>query len=168
MSWAESAGRGKPGKCVRERVIAYRGINESGTAVTAASCTQVREAFFCKGVVLLKAYIDFWRRYADFSGRTTRYNYWMSLLMHSILILLFVVLLPIVLVAGLKIGTEIALQIFNIFYTAVSLASITPGFAITVRRLRDAGFSAKSLFWLLIPGFGIVALFVRLCTKSAE
>ncbi len=41
--------------------------------------------------------------------------------------------------------------------------------AMSRRRLRDAGFTAKSYLWLLVPGLGIIAfIFGRLCERSAD
>lgn len=116
----------------------------------------------------MKAYIDFWRRYSDFSGKTTRSNYWVAMLLHYVLTVLLVVFIPIFLIAILELNIENALTIFYLVYSLFALASVVPHLAITVRRLRDAGFSAKSFFWLLVPGVGAIAFLVRLCTKSAE
>ena len=40
--------------------------------------------------------------------------------------------------------------------------------AMTRRRLRDAGFGAKSYLWLLLPVAGLIVFLYRLCAKSAE
>ena len=39
--------------------------------------------------------------------------------------------------------------------------------ALTRRRLRDAGYSAKSYLWLLLPGIGVIAFLARLCSGTA-
>ena len=41
-----------------------------------------------------------------------------------------------------------------------------PVIPMTRRRLRDAGYTAKSYLWLLLPGIGTLVFLVRLCAKS--
>lgn len=117
-------------------------------------------------------YLNFWRAYADFSGRTTRRGFWMAILWHYIIsffvLILLMIVLPIVLMAALSMEPEAAVQAFKIGYSFYTLTWIVPFFAIMTRRLRDAGYSAKSFFWLLIPVIGEIAIIVRLCTASKQ
>ena len=41
---------------------------------------------------MIKAYIDFWKRAFDFSGRSTRPDYWWAYLVNVIFLLFFVFL----------------------------------------------------------------------------
>ena len=85
------------------------------------------------------------KKYAVFSGRARRKEYWMFLLFHIIIIIALGVIESIV-------GTN---SVIALFYM---LAILLPGLAVTVRRLHDTG---KSGWWLLIglvPLIGIVIL----------
>lgn len=101
----------------------------------------------------MQEYIAMWKNYANFSGCTSVRGYWMAYLMNMI--------------AGFVLsaiaGVIPALTVLGSLY---SLAALIPGLAITVRRLRDAGYSWLSYFWLLLPIVGWIIFIVRLCKKS--
>ncbi len=85
------------------------------------------------------------KKYAVFSGRARRKEYWMFLLFNIIIFIALGVIEAIV-------GTY---SVIALFY---SLAILLPGLGVTVRRLHDTG---KSGWWLLIglvPLLGIVIL----------
>jgi uncharacterized membrane protein YhaH (DUF805 family) len=101
------------------------------------------------------------RKYAEFTGRATRPEFWWWALFN-------------VLVVG-------ALNLFNVIrigdnaYLGSLLAGLwgiavlLPNLAVTVRRLRDAGYGWGHLFWLLVPIAGIFVLITLLAqpTKPA-
>ena len=101
-------------------------------------------------------------KYAEFTGRATRPEFWWWALFN-------------LLVAA-------ALNFFNVIrigdnaYLGSLLAGVwgvavlLPNLAVTVRRLRDAGYGWGHLFWLLVPIAGIFVLITLLVqpTKSAE
>ncbi|MCH8266386.1 MAG: DUF805 domain-containing protein [Acidobacteria bacterium] len=90
-------------------------------------------------------YIGVLKKYAVFSGRARRKEYWMFLLFHIIIIFALSIIEGIV-------GSN---PVLTILYM---LAVLLPGLAVTVRRLHDTG---KSGWWLLIgivPLIGIVIL----------
>ena len=90
-------------------------------------------------------YFEVLKKYAVFSGRARRKEYWMFLLFNIIIVIALGVIETIV-------GTN---SVIALFYT---LAILLPGLAVTVRRLHDTG---KSGWWLLIgivPLIGIVIL----------
>lgn len=111
------------------------------------------------------AYIDFWRHYADFSGKTSRRNFWMALFIHIMLSFCLDVLACIVLIL-LGFNVEEAARWVKILVGLYGLVWIVPFAAMMARRLRDAGYSCKSFFWLLIPGIGGIAVLVRLAGRS--
>jgi len=91
-------------------------------------------------------------KYADFSGRARRSEYWWFFL--------FNVLLSIVVNV---IGSAIH---FGLLSYLVSLALLLPGVGVAVRRLHDTG---KSGWWLLIgliPVVGAIILLVYFVTDS--
>ena len=115
----------------------------------------------------MSAYWNMWRYGYSFSGRTTRRNYFKALTTHFILMLLmmFSVAIISVIVCG---DSSRAVWIAQLVCGAYGVASLVPCIAITVRRLNDAGYTAGSFWWLLIPVLGGVALIARLCGKSIE
>ena len=136
---------------------------------------------------MFSAYKKFWTRYADFSGRSSRSDYWWVFLCNVLitlpfsLIALFGFLIPLfseVYYAGLY-GYEpdfsgamagAGLAVFIMFLLAIyGLATIVPHLAITVRRLRDAGFHWAFIFLgvgpsiaSFIPVLNILAALVSL------
>jgi uncharacterized membrane protein YhaH (DUF805 family) len=95
------------------------------------------------------------RKYAVFSGRASRSEYWFFVLFE---ILLYIVLL-IADIAAFR-GS------MNVFSTLASLVLFLPGLAVLVRRLHDAD---KSAWWILIsfvPIIGSIWLIVLLCTPG--
>jgi uncharacterized membrane protein YhaH (DUF805 family) len=98
-------------------------------------------------------YLMVWKRYAEFSGRSRRKEYWMFTLFNTIVYLL--IYLPGF--AVLKQSSVAALVLFGLAFL-YALAGIVPGLAVSVRRLHDTG---KSGWWLLIgiiPLVGIVLI----------
>ncbi len=84
-------------------------------------------------------YFEVLRKYAVFSGRARRKEYWMFFLFNIIIFIALGVIESIV-------GTN---SVIALFYM---LAILLPGLAVTVRRLHDTG---KSAWWVLI---GLVPL----------
>ena len=136
---------------------------------------------------MFSAYKKFWTRYADFSGRSSRSDYWWVVLCNFLitlpfsLIALFGFLIPLfseVYYAGLydyepDLSGAMAgagLAVFIMFLLTIYwLATIVPYLAITVRRLRDAGFHWAFIFLgvgptiaSFIPVLNILAALVSL------
>ena len=104
----------------------------------------------------------FLRPYADFSGVTSRKEFWLcyvAMIVASIgLTGLVLLLMGVGGVTGGLIGT--------ILCSIVGLGLVVPGLAISVRRLRDAGLSPWLLLVSLIPGLGALALLVMFCLPT--
>ncbi len=113
-------------------------------------------------------YLDFWLHYADFSGKTNRRGFWLAMVFNALLPFLILIAVSIILVLAFHTDVEKAVQIVDLLRGLYGLAILIPLLSITVRRLRDAGYSAKSFFWLLVPVFGGIAFIARLCTASAQ
>ncbi|MFD0316565.1 DUF805 domain-containing protein [Streptomyces flavalbus] len=95
------------------------------------------------------------KKYAEFSGRARRKEYWMFMLIAA---LIYVVLI----VVGLAVGGAEAVWIPGIF----GIAMLVPGLAVAVRRLHDIG---RTGWWLLvgvIPIVGDIVLLVFSCLDS--
>ena len=136
---------------------------------------------------MFSAYKKFWTRYADFSGRSSRSDYWWVVLCHFLITLpfsyiaLFGFLIPLfseVYYAGLYdyepdlsgVTAGAGLAVFIMFLLAIYwVATIVPNLAIAVRRLRDAGFHWSFIFLgvgptiaSFIPVLNILAALVSL------
>jgi uncharacterized membrane protein YhaH (DUF805 family) len=105
---------------------------------------------------LMEWYIRVWQRYAEFSGRSRRMEYWMFTLVHGIIILVLVLG-----ITGFGIMKQPAIGATSgLIAGAYGLAALIPCFAVTVRRLHDTD---KSGWWILIslvPIVGGIALLV--------
>ena len=96
------------------------------------------------------------KRYAEFSGRSRRMEFWMWFLFQILLILLFIILLVASIGAGalstdprqMMAGIGSAVIIY-LLWVLVSLAFFIPNLAVTIRRLHDSGRSGLWvwLFW---------------------
>ena len=94
-------------------------------------------------------YLKVMRKYAVFSGRACRKEYWIFSLIN---LLIGVVIGLVADFIGGDIGTEIYIYVFlNIYYLAVSI----PSLAVSVRRLHDTGHSG---WWSIVPIVGFVFL----------
>ena len=93
------------------------------------------------------------KKYAEFSGRARRKEYWMFFLF-NMLIALGIQIIEAVLGTGGMLGG------------LYSLAVLLPGWAVFTRRMHDIG---KSGWWWLIgliPVVGTIVLFVFMCKDS--
>jgi len=97
------------------------------------------------------------KKYADFSGRAGRREYWMYALFYAIVAIAVYVVFGIVGAAAARDGSGFALGGLGV--TLLSLALILPSLAVTVRRLHDIG---RSGWWWLIGfiPFGSLVLFI--------
>lgn len=100
------------------------------------------------------------KRYAQFSGRASRSEYWFFLLAYLILFVLITLVSN-----ALTIATEIEL-LGTIILLIFILGSIIPSLAVQVRRLHDRDLSAWSLLLLLLPCFGLIVLLIMSCLPS--
>lgn len=104
------------------------------------------------------------KRYAQFSGRASRREYWMFQL--------FTLLVPLPLYAGLGIG--LVCDLLPLFYASVALfaifwlGTIVPHFALSVRRLHDVEQSGWMFLLAFVPLGGIVVLVFMLMPGTAH
>ena len=101
-------------------------------------------------------YLRVWQRYAEFSGRSRRMEYWMFTLIHAVILL--VIAVGIFGFSAMKqplLGAGCSLLL-----GAYALAAFIPDLALTVRRLHDID---KSGWWILIalvPAVGGIVLLI--------
>jgi len=113
------------------------------------------------------------RRYADFSGRSRRREYWMFVLFNLLLATAFWALIGFVMlvlyVADASETAMMAVFIPLVFaYSLAVLALMIPGVAVTVRRLHDLDKSGWTLLLALIPLIGAIVLLVFYCTEGTR
>ena len=118
---------------------------------------------------MIEAYKKFWKGYVDFEGRSTRSDYWFVYLVNVLITFAYFLLQAVF--GGLAAATDssflavISLILLFIFF-AFGVAAILPGLAVTVRRLRDAGYNWPYIFVAFIPFVGWIILIVLLCKPT--
>ncbi len=101
------------------------------------------------------------KKYATFSGRAQRKEYW--------LFALFIMLLSLI-AAGIDFGTgtfddELGMGAVG---AIVALATFIPGFSVVVRRLHDTDRVGWWLLIVLIPLIGVIWWIVLMCLKGTD
>ena len=106
-------------------------------------------------------YLEAMKKYAQFSGRSRRMEYWMFYLFNVV----FMIVLGIIDGMTGTFSPEAGLGALTGLYL---LVVFIPSFAVTVRRLHD---TSRSGWWLLIgfiPLIGGIVLFVFTCMDSHQ
>jgi uncharacterized membrane protein YhaH (DUF805 family) len=104
-------------------------------------------------------YLAVLRKYAQFSGRARRKEYWMFALFNMI----FTVVLAFL---DQLLGTVIEGAGVGILGSIYGLAVLLPGLAVVIRRLHDVGKSGWWYLIILIPFIGAIWLLVLMVTDS--
>ncbi|WP_327412135.1 DUF805 domain-containing protein [Streptomyces sp. NBC_01233] len=98
-------------------------------------------------------YTDVLKKYAVFSGRATRREFWMFWLIDTGLVIALIVLDD-------ALGTSVP-------ETVYALATFLPSLAVTVRRLHDTGRSGWMVLIAVLPLIGYIWLLVILASASS-
>jgi uncharacterized membrane protein YhaH (DUF805 family) len=104
-------------------------------------------------------YLQVLKKYAVFSGRARRSEYWYFVLF-NILISIGLTIIDLV------IGTYSQQSGWGLFSGLYALAVLIPGLAVSVRRLHDTGKSGLWFLIVLIPLVGPIVLLVFMCSDS--
>ena len=111
-------------------------------------------------MTIKEAVTSVFQKYATFSGRARRSEYWYFTLFNSLVSSLLTVL-------GRNIfGDGSSTNIFTMLASLYSLAVFLPALAVTWRRLHDVGKSGANYFWVFLPVVGWIMLVVWLCRDS--
>lgn len=105
----------------------------------------------------------FFTKYARFSGRASRSEYWWWMLCNAIIVTVLYVLVLVLGLAGADPQTGepgMAMAIPALLLVLYGLAIIVPTIALTVRRLHDANFSGLLYLLVLVPGIGGLVILV--------
>lgn len=102
---------------------------------------------------MIKAYVEFWKRYVDFEGKSSVAKFWLVVLCEIIISAIFYAI------------TFFASE-FSIISAIYGLAALIPSIALLVRRLRDGKNHWANIFWILLPLIGWVILVIKLVKPS--
>ncbi len=115
-------------------------------------------------------FIDVLKKYAVFSGRARRKEFWMYYLFYVIIGIALEIISFILTAITAAINNSVLTIIVSILSAVVilafSLGTLVPTIAVTIRRLHDSG---KSGWWYLIalvPLVGAIVLLVFCCLDS--
>ena len=127
---------------------------------------------------MINAYKNFFKGYAEFTGRSTRSDFWWVWLGNFILSIPFWVIYFYIVYHSTAIdlvsnsASEATFMVFGlvaIIYAVFYLAILVPTIALSVRRLRDAGFHWAFIFLRFVPMGGIALLILfAMPTKETE
>lgn len=118
-------------------------------------------------------YFDVLKKYAVFRGRATRKEFWTFQLINIFICLILVIAMVIATIdAGISCDEDPSqpmptIVIFlNLCYYLFSFAVTLPTWAVSVRRLHDAGYSGWLIFTTFIPFAGLFIMFFFLVQDS--
>ncbi|WP_327382216.1 DUF805 domain-containing protein [Streptomyces sp. NBC_01207] len=98
-------------------------------------------------------YTDVLKKYAVFSGRARRQEYWMFFLFNLAAAIILLILDGVL-------GTS------PLLYSLYLLAILLPALGVTIRRLHDTGKSGWWIFIVLVPVVGFIWFIVLLATAG--
>jgi uncharacterized membrane protein YhaH (DUF805 family) len=104
-------------------------------------------------------YLQALKKYADFSGRARRKEYWFF-------VLFYVIILIVLMIIDGFVGTQMGGAGVGILTCIYALGMLIPALAVTVRRLHDTG---RSGWWILIqfvPLVGSIVLLIFLLIEG--
>ena len=108
------------------------------------------------------------RRYAEFSGRSRRKEYWMFVLLNLIVSLVIGVLGAWGAASGLFSSEEELMLYFMATAGLYTLVTFLPGLAVSVRRLHDTNRSGWNILWGLMPVIGPLILIFLYATEGTN
>lgn len=124
------------------------------------------------GASFSQAIKRFFKKYATFSGRASRSEYWWVVLFNAIIVTVLYAFMIGLGIAGADPYTGepgIGMLFPGLLLMLYGLATIVPTIAITVRRLHDANFSGLLYLLVLVPGIGgLVVLVLTLMPSVPE
>ena len=103
-------------------------------------------------------YLQVLKKYAVFSGRARRKEYWYFVLFNAIISFVLGIIEAL---AGIAPGTD-----YNVLAGLYSLAVLLPSIGVVIRRLHDTGRSGWWLFIGLVPLIGAIILLVYMVSDS--
>lgn len=108
----------------------------------------------------METYLEPWRKFAQFSGRSSRKEYWTFTLVNAGIYFILNFLFGIAQESGSRKSASGGQGIFAILLILFWFATIIPSWAVSVRRLHDTNRSGWWLLLLLLSCIGGLVLFV--------
>ena len=118
---------------------------------------------------MIEAYKKFWKGYVDFTGCSTPSDYWFAYSAHVLILFAWYLLLAVFDRMAAETGSSDLFTIgviLPLIFFAYGVATVLPGIAITVRRLRDAGYHWAFIFLRFALGIGGIILLVLYCQPT--
>ena len=116
---------------------------------------------------MFKAYKKYWMGYFDFTGRSSRSDYWLAVLANTIVtIILFSIVIVVTVFDSPNSHYHIIFILLYLLAMLYFFANYIPSIALQVRRLRDAGFHWALIFLSYVPVIGDIVLLVLFCQPT--
>lgn len=109
----------------------------------------------------MREYIDFWRRGLDFSGVSTRKEYWMFTFYNILLVMPFYIWYQYTKETKTGMVLLVILSLYCLF-------TMIPDIALTVRRLHDINKSGAWFFIQFVPIVGGILLLILMCLDTVK
>ena len=116
---------------------------------------------------MFKSYKKYWMGYFDFTGRSSRSDYWLVVLANTIVtIILFSILIVVIVFDSPDSPYHVILTLLYLLVMTYFPASFIPSIALQVRRLRDAGYHWALIFLRFASVIGDIVLLVLSCQPT--
>ena len=117
--------------------------------------------------MIFRAYKKYWMGYVDFTGRSTRSDYWLAVLANTIVsIILFTVIIVVIVFDSPGSDYHVIPNLLYGLAIVYFFATYIPSIALQVRRLRDAGFHWALIFLRFASVIGDIVLLVLSCQPT--
>lgn len=118
---------------------------------------------------MFRAYKKYWMGYVDFTGRSSRSDYWLAVLANTIVTIILFSIVIVVIVIVFDSPDSPYHVILNLLYLLAMVyffATYIPSIALQVRRLRDAGYHWALIFLRFAFVIGDIVLLVLFCQPT--
>ena len=116
---------------------------------------------------MFRAYKKYWMGYVDFTGRSSRSDYWLAVLANTIVtIILFSILIVVIVFDSPDSPYHVILNLLYLLAMVYFFATYIPSIALQVRRLRDAGYHWALIFLRFAFVIGDIVLLVLFCQPT--
>ena len=116
---------------------------------------------------MFKAYKKYWMGYFDFTGRSSRSDYWLVVLANTIVtIILFSILIVVIVFDSPDSPYHVILTLLYLLVMTYFPASFIPSIALQVRRLRDAGYHWALIFLRFAFVIGGIVFLILFCQPT--
>lgn len=116
---------------------------------------------------MFRAYKKYWMGYVDFTGRSSRSDYWLAVLANTIVtIILFSIVIVVIVFDSPDSPYHVILNLLYLLAMVYFFATYIPSIALQVRRLRDAGFHWALIFLRFASVIGDIVLLVLSCQPT--